>query len=413
MKFTSVCSRCRHVLRSRDLVKFCSAGWSQTSILTSMHCVRTSMHHVKWNAPNNITSCSFIDITSCSSYLLRYVEPQWQLLTVNNSANVSELQTEECVDGWTFDRSEFLATTVSEVTDPSVSLSLSLWTFPSESVSLSLNLSVWICLCLSGTWCVRCVLWSRWFRPSIWAEFWQEQSSLAACRTGGIYLWKHEPVSRTCVSVSKNLSVSLTLRFGRRSILIWSYLQLGVLGCCSALSPSYTTYCIFRFLSGMAVSGIILNGVSLSTCLSLYLSVCLSSYWSVLIFLMMWSSVRVLQRWSGFRPKRGHSLGRSHHSSSPLVKWSWRDSLIGWETGGSCRSSSVRHTFCSSPTVGQWRLSALDWSGGSYISALWLVRWFLHVCSLIGQVVLRVSPLVGSEPAVWGGVEEFTQSRSN
>lgn len=49
-----------------------------------------------------------------------------------------------------------------------------------------------------------------------------------------------------------------------------------MLGCSSALSPSYSAYCIFRFLSGMAVSGIILNGVSLSTCLPVYLSVFLS-----------------------------------------------------------------------------------------------------------------------------------------
>ncbi|XP_034088686.1 solute carrier family 22 member 6-A-like, partial [Gymnodraco acuticeps] len=51
--------------------------------------------------------------------------------------------------------------------------------------------------------------------------------------------------------------------YGRRSVLIWSYLQLGVLGCSSAFLPSYSTYCAFRFLSGMAVSGVILNGFSL------------------------------------------------------------------------------------------------------------------------------------------------------
>ncbi|TKS83457.1 Solute carrier family 22 member 6 [Collichthys lucidus] len=44
----------------------------------------------------------------------RYVEPQWQLLNTNNSVNISQLQTEKCLDGWTFDRSEFLASTVSE-----------------------------------------------------------------------------------------------------------------------------------------------------------------------------------------------------------------------------------------------------------------------------------------------------------
>lgn len=36
----------------------------------------------------------------------------------NGSANVSHLKTEECLDGWTFERSEFLATTVSEVQKP-------------------------------------------------------------------------------------------------------------------------------------------------------------------------------------------------------------------------------------------------------------------------------------------------------
>ncbi|MEQ2182561.1 hypothetical protein GOODEAATRI_023537, partial [Goodea atripinnis] len=43
-----------------------------------------------------------------------YAEPQWHLLNLNSSVNVSELQTEGCVDGWRFDQSEFSATTVSE-----------------------------------------------------------------------------------------------------------------------------------------------------------------------------------------------------------------------------------------------------------------------------------------------------------
>lgn len=43
-----------------------------------------------------------------------------------------------------------------------------------------------------------------------------------------------------------------------------------------------------------------------------------------------------------------------------------------------------------------------DWSGGCDL-----------FCSLIGQVVLGVSSLVGSEPPVWGGVKESSQSRSN
>lgn len=130
----------------------------------------------------------------------RYVEPQWQLLASNSSVNVSQLQTEGCLDGWTFERSEFLATTVSE-------------------------------------WELVCSL--RPLKQMIQTIY------MGGVLTGAIIFG------------------GLSDRFGRRSILIWSYLQLAVLGCSSALSPSYSAYCIFRFLSGMAVSGIILNGVSL------------------------------------------------------------------------------------------------------------------------------------------------------
>ncbi|XP_062846208.1 solute carrier family 22 member 6-A [Trichomycterus rosablanca] len=55
----------------------------------------------------------------------------------------------------------------------------------------------------------------------------------------------------------------LSDRFGRKRLLTWSYFQLAVLGSFTALSPSYLSYCTFRFLTGMAVSGIILNTVSL------------------------------------------------------------------------------------------------------------------------------------------------------
>lgn len=68
-----------------------------------------------------------------------------------------------------------------------------------------------------------------------------------------------------------DLILCLSIRFGRRLVLIWSYLQIGVLGCSSVLSSSFSVYCIFRFLNGMAVSGVILNGFSLSIYLSAFL----------------------------------------------------------------------------------------------------------------------------------------------
>uniref|UniRef100_A0A8D3EBT1 Solute carrier family 22 member 6 n=1 Tax=Scophthalmus maximus TaxID=52904 RepID=A0A8D3EBT1_SCOMX len=114
--------------------------------------------------------------------------------------NMSLLQTEDCVDGWTFDHSEFRATTVTE-------------------------------------WDLVCSL--RPLKQMIQTIY------MGGVLTGAI------------------IYGSLSDKYGRRSVLIWSYLQLAVLGCSAALSPSYTAYCIFRFLGGMAVSGVILNGVSL------------------------------------------------------------------------------------------------------------------------------------------------------
>ncbi|NXR20699.1 S226A protein, partial [Cinclus mexicanus] len=47
----------------------------------------------------------------------------------------------------------------------------------------------------------------------------------------------------------------LSDRFGRKAMLMWSYLQLGVMGTCTAFSPNYASYCVFRFAGGMALSG--------------------------------------------------------------------------------------------------------------------------------------------------------------
>ncbi|NXO46475.1 S226A protein, partial [Locustella ochotensis] len=56
----------------------------------------------------------------------------------------------------------------------------------------------------------------------------------------------------------------LSDRFGRRSVLTWCYLQMAAMGTCSSFAPTFTVYCLFRFLTGMAFSGIVLNSVSLS-----------------------------------------------------------------------------------------------------------------------------------------------------
>ncbi|XP_030649710.1 solute carrier family 22 member 6-A [Chanos chanos] len=135
----------------------------------------------------------------------RYINPQWHLIAENVSysglsGNSTGIATEICHDGWTYNKNEFLATTVSE-------------------------------------WDLVCSL--RPLKQMIQTIY------MGGVLTGAIIFG------------------GLSDRFGRRALLIWSYFQLSVLGTFTALSPSYLVYCIFRFLTGMSVSGVILNAVSL------------------------------------------------------------------------------------------------------------------------------------------------------
>ncbi|XP_077402319.1 solute carrier family 22 member 6 [Vanacampus margaritifer] len=174
---------------------------------TPVHHCSLSTNHSLWNLTQHVDRTdllkAFLPMDSSGLRLdrcRRYVTPQWQMLTANSSANTSDLHTESCVDGWTFDNSEFHTTTVSE----------------------------WGLVC---SW-----------RPL--------KQMIQTVYMGGVL-------------AGAVIYGGLSDRFGRRTILIWSYLQLGVLGSCCVLSQSYLVYCVFRFLSGMAVSGIILNSSSL------------------------------------------------------------------------------------------------------------------------------------------------------
>ncbi|KAI1902634.1 hypothetical protein AGOR_G00017970 [Albula goreensis] len=120
----------------------------------------------------------------------RFTEPQWHLATTNMSvismhANFTDAETETCQDGWTYDRTEFLATIVSE-------------------------------------WDLVCTL-----RPL-------KQMSQTIYMGG--------------VLAGAIIFGGLSDKFGRRSMLIWSYFQLATLGSCTALAPTYLAYCIFLSL---------------------------------------------------------------------------------------------------------------------------------------------------------------------
>ncbi|XP_039625240.1 solute carrier family 22 member 6-A-like isoform X1 [Polypterus senegalus] len=136
------------------------------------------------------------------SKCLQFSKPQWHLTFQNASfVNITETQKTPCQHGWSYDRTEFSETIVTE-------------------------------------WNLVCDL--RHLR--------QMSQSIYM---GGVLL-------------GALIFGSLSDKFGRRTILTWSYLQVGVVGTCTSFSPSFEIFCTLRFLTGMAVSGAVLNAVCLN-----------------------------------------------------------------------------------------------------------------------------------------------------
>ncbi|XP_064900481.1 solute carrier family 22 member 6-B isoform X2 [Columba livia] len=132
----------------------------------------------------------------------RFVAPQWWLLEPNASvANATWPETEPCRDGWTYNRSVFSSTIVTE----------------------------WDLVC--GQRGMKQVAQSLY---------------MAGVLLGGL------------------LFGSLSDRFGRRSVLSWCHLQLAAMGTASAFAPTFASYCALRLLTGAAFSGVLLNSVSLA-----------------------------------------------------------------------------------------------------------------------------------------------------
>ncbi|CAH2325226.1 solute carrier family 22 member 20-like [Pelobates cultripes] len=131
----------------------------------------------------------------------RFSEPQWMMLNPNVTlANISDAETESCLDGWVYDTSVVRSSIITE-------------------------------------WDLVCDLSSmRQMAQSVY---------MVGVLLGGAVFG------------------GIADRFGRRTVLIWSYMQMSIAGTLVAFLPSFPCYVFFRLISGMTFSSVLLNTLCL------------------------------------------------------------------------------------------------------------------------------------------------------
>uniref|UniRef100_A0A8C2LAV8 Solute carrier family 22 (organic cation transporter), member 22 n=1 Tax=Cricetulus griseus TaxID=10029 RepID=A0A8C2LAV8_CRIGR len=131
----------------------------------------------------------------------RFRHTQWQFLDSNvSTSNNTELETEPCLDGWTYDHSVFTSTIITE-------------------------------------WDLVCDFQSF--------KYYAQAIGMSGHLVSGF----------VCGIVSD--------RFGRKPTLVYSCLAYGILGSCCAFAPNFSLYCVLRFLLSASVSNIPTNSLIL------------------------------------------------------------------------------------------------------------------------------------------------------